>query len=188
MGTVRVTSPEGSTPFGPPRPGLVARTVDSARGTIVETVLDDGALRTTTLTRRGETNVFDASDSEKTFSGTLTFSGTPWAWTGWTYALSMTDGSGTIEGTATIDDATLQTEKYFVSPDGERRARIVDDMKVIDKDEYEKKRNELVQKGSATSPSAAVMVASQPAPGRRCTLRAIHLGGSPLGPPPWLPI
>lgn len=135
-GTVQLTSPDGATPFGPARQGLARRTVNREQGIIVESVLDAGRLRTTTLTRQGETNLFDASDAEKTFSGTVTFTGPAWAWTGWTYSISMTDGSGTIEGSAVIDDSSLRTEKYFVLPDGKKQLRIVDDLKVVTMAEY----------------------------------------------------
>ncbi len=145
-GTIQVTSPDGSSSYGPSKPGLVARTVDREKGLIVEVVLDKGALRSTTLARVGESNEFQAQDTDKTFTGTLTFSGAPWSWTGWSYALSMTDGSGKIEGTALITDRSLRTEKFFLTPDGQRRARIVDDLQVIPKDEYERKLAELAKK------------------------------------------
>ncbi len=125
-GTTQVHSPDGTTPYGPPKQALVVRTVDGVSGTITEVVLDEGKTRSTTLTRTDVANVFQASDAEKSFSGTVTFTGTAPDWTGWTYALTMSDGSGRIEGSATIDATSLRTQKTFVSADGQPRARITD--------------------------------------------------------------
>lgn len=152
FGTVQTSSPDGAQPYGPPKPGLVQRVIDPARGTIVETVLDRGALRRTTLTRQAETNVFAATADDASFTGTLTMTGEPWAYTGWTYAISMTDGRGRIEGTGTLDATGLRTEKYFVSADGVRRVRIVDDLRPIERAEYDRRLAELRAAAASAPP------------------------------------
>jgi hypothetical protein len=136
-GTMVVTSADGATPFGPPKQALVARTVDAAHDQIVEVVVDDGALRTTTLQRDGGTNVFRATDEAKSFTGTVTMTGDGWNISGWSYDLTMADGSGTIAGTATIDAAGIRTEKFFVTPNGEKKVRIVDGLSPISQAEYD---------------------------------------------------
>ncbi len=135
-GSLQVTSPDGATPYGPSRASLVARVVDPAARTVVERVLDEGKLRTATLRQVGDTPVFEATDDEGSFGGTLTFAGDPWAPAGWTYALSMTDGSGRIEGHATLDGAGIRIEKHFVGPDGARKARITEVLQPITAEAY----------------------------------------------------
>lgn len=136
-GQVLTSSPDGTTPFGPPKAGLASRTWDPATSTITEKVLDDGKVRTATMTREGTSNVFNAKDVEGSFQGTITFSGPEGAWDHWTYALTMTDGSGRVEGNGTLLNGELKTEKYFVTPDGTRRVRIVDQLKTIPAAEYD---------------------------------------------------
>ena len=138
-GTVAVSSADGATPYGPPKQALVARTVDKAHNLIVEVVVDDGVLRTTTLQREGDSNVFSATDNDKTFSGKVMMTGEGWNISGWTYDLAMADGSGRIAGTATVDASGIQTEKHFVTPDGRKKVRIADTLTPISKAEYDAK-------------------------------------------------
>ena len=144
-GTTSVFSADGKTPYGPPKEALVARTVDREKLSIVETVLDEGVMRTTTLRREGATNVFRAGDVENSFSGTITMRGSDWDFTGWSYDLSMTDESGGIVGSATIDATGIQTEKYFVSPDGQKMVKCVENLKVIPKAVYDDKVQAVLQ-------------------------------------------
>lgn len=136
-GTMTVTSADGATPYGPPKPALVARTVDVAKGEIVEVVVDDGALRTTTLHREGATQAFSATDTAKSFTGTVTMTGEAWHFTGWSYDLAMADGSGQIAGTATVGADGIHTEKYFVGPDGQKQVKIVDALAPITQADYD---------------------------------------------------
>jgi len=142
-GTMATSSPDGATPYGPPKPALVARTVDPSHRRIVEVVVDDGRLRTTTLHRKGDTNVFTASDDSTSFTGTVTMVGDGWSFSGWTYDLSMSDGSGKITGSAEIDGTGIQTEKYFLAPNGEKQVKIVDQLAQISKAEYEERLRKL---------------------------------------------
>ncbi len=136
-GTMTVTSADGATPYGPPKPALVARTVDAAKGEIVEVVVDDGALRTTTLHREGATQAFSATDTAKSFTGTVTMTGDAWSFTGWSYDLTMADGSGKIAGTATIGADGIRTEKFFIAPDGHKQVKIVDALAPITQADYD---------------------------------------------------
>lgn len=136
-GTMTVSSADGATPYGPPKPALVARTVDTAKGEIVEVVVDDGALRTTTLHREGATNVFSATDTAKSFTGTVTMTGEGWPFTGWSYDLAMADGSGRITGTATLGADGIRTEKFFLAPDGQKQVKIVDALAPITQADYD---------------------------------------------------
>ena len=136
VGTVTVTDPNTGASFGPPQDTVVKRTDDTFAGTIVEEVLDGTDTIITTMTRRGNTNVFDASDDGATFTGTLTYTGTPGAFSGWTYAIVLTDGSGAIEGSATIDALGIATDKTFRDPDGLARARIQDALSAVDEATY----------------------------------------------------
>ena len=109
-------------------------------------IVDQGALRTTTLHREGDTNVFTATDDAHSFSGTVTMAGAGWNITGWSYDLAMADGSGTITGNATLSAAGLGTEKLFVAADGAPKARIVDAATPVTQAEYDAKLAELLKK------------------------------------------
>lgn len=117
------------------QPALVKREVFPSDGRIVETVLDQGVMTATTLTQKSG-NVFDATDSNASFTGTVTFSPDPWNATSWTYDLTLSDGSGKIIGTATIADDGIKTEKFFVTASGIKMVRIVDDLKAVTADEF----------------------------------------------------
>jgi hypothetical protein len=69
------------------------------------------------------------------FTGTLTFTGEPWAWTGWTYDLAMADGSGTIDGSAALTAEGLSADKRFPDASGTVLALIIDDLVVVDASE-----------------------------------------------------
>jgi len=127
-GSVITSSADGSKMFGAPKEGLVKRELDRANGTIIETVWDETKFRVVKLTQQGDTNVFDATDDEGTFTGTMEFSPNAWEATSWMYALEMADGSAKIEGKATVTPETIVTEKYIVGPDGERIAKVVDNL------------------------------------------------------------
>jgi hypothetical protein len=137
-GTMQVTSPDGAEAYGPPEPALVKRIVNPAAGTIVEIVLDDDILRTATLARIGDTHDFAVTSDDGSFAGTLTMIGEGWAFTGWTYDILLAEGRGRLEGSATLDEAGIRTEKYFVGPDGARLARIVDTLHPISEEAYER--------------------------------------------------
>jgi hypothetical protein len=74
QGTSTTTSPDSSTPCGPPAAVLVRRHVDPAARVIKERVMNDGRAFPTTL-RQMEGGEFRASDEGETFAGTVTFSG-----------------------------------------------------------------------------------------------------------------
>ncbi|MEW5850903.1 MAG: hypothetical protein AB2A00_19105 [Myxococcota bacterium] len=132
------TSPDGSTPFGQAQETLVMRVVSPKENRILEKVRQGGRDFDTTLLRVEGSNKFTATDQGSTFTGTLTFEGQEWAWNAWTYDITMADGSGKIEGKGTLGKDGIKTEKYFVAPDGNRQVRIIEELKPITKDEYEK--------------------------------------------------
>ncbi len=135
-GTMTATSADGLTPMGPPAEALVKRELFPDDGRIVETTLDEGALRVTTLTQT-EGNTFAATDADGTFAGTVIFSPDPWSPISWTYDLTMADGSGKVIGGATVTKTSIKTSKYFVTPDGLQKMRIIDDLKTVSAKEYE---------------------------------------------------
>ena len=69
--------------------------------------------------------------------------GDSWSFSGWTYDLSMSDGSGKIAGSAQIDGTGIQTEKYFLAPNGEKLVKIVDQLVPISKAEYDERLRSL---------------------------------------------
>lgn len=131
-GTVATRDPADGTLFFPEQDTAARRRVDPTAGTIVEEVVSDGEIIVTTMTRRGEDLVFDVTDDGGSVSGTLTFAGAGWDFTGWTYDLTLTDGSGTLTGTATIDATAIHTDKVFHDPDGADVAQIEDTLAAVD--------------------------------------------------------
>jgi len=142
LGTSQASGADG-TPFGPPQPALVERIVKPAHKTIIETVLVDSRMLTTTLTQSQRPHVFEAIDEIASFTGTLTYEGPMWAFTRWHYDIILADGKGRIEGFAEIKLDRLHIEKFFVGPGGERQVRIVEDLKKITRSAFEAKRTEL---------------------------------------------
>lgn len=140
-GTSTTTSPDGATPYGPPVAVLVRRQVDPAAQRIEEHVINEGRAFPTTL-RQTQGEEFSASDEGETFHGTVTFSGPDWAWTSWTYDLTMSDGSGTLRGSGTLSAEGIDTEKMFHGPDGSAQALIVEHLRPIDEATYERMLSE----------------------------------------------
>ena len=130
-GTTEMAPPESKEPRNP-RPYIVERTVDPEEHQLVEKVLVHGTMTATTMTATADPNVFTATDENKSFTGTITYKGKPWAWTSWHYDLKMADGSGTISGDATVTDDNIDTVKRFASPDGIVRMVIKDHIKPVD--------------------------------------------------------
>jgi hypothetical protein len=143
VGTVTTTDPDTGASFGPAKDTAVSRTIDPVAHTIVEEVLDGADTIITTMSQRENSNVFDASDDGATFSGTLTFTGAPFHFTGWSYDLSLTDLSGTIEGSATIDDEGIATDKVFKDAGGVAQARIQDALAAVDEATYDREHDRL---------------------------------------------
>jgi hypothetical protein len=131
-GTMTTTSPDGKTPYGPPKPFLVTRTLKPAEGIIEERLVRDRKIIVTTLTRQASDQlVFRCTDAEGTFDGTITFGSNPFAFSSWTYAISTADG-GRIEGRGSWDAVGLRTVKTFLDKSGAPRARIVDELAPVD--------------------------------------------------------
>ncbi|PCC71805.1 hypothetical protein SAMN02745121_03157 [Nannocystis exedens] len=145
VGTTATTSPDGSQPYGPAKTIAVRRTVDPAQGSIEELVVHPGEQFVTLLQRRpGDAAVFAASDRAGGFTGTVTFTGPEWAWTAWTYDIAMTDGSGELQGTGRLGERSLDTDKLFVGPDGQPRARIAEHLEQVDEPTYASARDGLL--------------------------------------------
>lgn len=141
MGESATTSPDGSTPYGPPK-FVVARWVMEASGNrLVEDTWHSGEHFRSVFVRRPNTLIFDVADDGKIFSGTVTFAIAPdtgqWNRSAMTYALKMLDGSGTVTGTARWDGDALKTNKVFADPANVAKARIRDSLQVISKDEFD---------------------------------------------------
>jgi len=79
----------------------------------------------------------------RTPSRTVTFTGTAYHFTGWSYALALTDQSGTIEGSATIDDTGIATDKVFKDVAGVAQARIQDALAAVDQAAYDAEHDRL---------------------------------------------
>jgi hypothetical protein len=141
-GTTTATSPDGSTPFGPPIPVIVRRTIDPAAKTIEEYVVNPGEEHPATMTQRAG-DVFSVSDPKGEFTGTLTFAGPAWHYTSWTYDIKI-GTTGSITGHGEVSAAALKTEKQFIDAGGTPRARMTDDLHAIDKATFERRLAELL--------------------------------------------
>lgn len=131
LGESLTTSPDGTRTYAE-NSVLVRRHVDPSGQQIVENTWYDQDARTTTMTRQGETDVFDASDDQGSFTGTLSYTGPVWHYTAWTYAISMTDGSGSLTGTGTLSDGVWASTKTYSNAQNEAEALITDTLQVID--------------------------------------------------------
>ncbi|MGC4122720.1 MAG: hypothetical protein QM765_50745 [Myxococcales bacterium] len=126
VGTMSVSSPDGKIPYGPPKKSVVIRTLTPSTGTIVEEVAQDGMVNITTLTRRGQTSVFDTTDTARSFSGTVTFQADPFAMTSWAYAIAMADGSRDQRGGLVVRRGDQDAEALLGAgwdPEGADRRR-----------------------------------------------------------------
>ena len=72
-GQMFTTSPDGATSYGPPVDVLAKRTIDPARGEIVEDTWHGKEHHKTHFRLRADTLSFDVSDEKKTFEGVVTF-------------------------------------------------------------------------------------------------------------------
>lgn len=145
VGTTATTSPDGAQPYGPAKTVAVRRTVDPAQGSIEELVVHPGEQFFTELQRRpGDAAVFTTRDRAGSFGGTVSFTGPEWAWTAWTYDIAMSDGSGKLQGSGRLGARSLDTDKLFVGPDGQPRARIVEHLEQVDEPTYASTRDRLL--------------------------------------------
>ena len=135
-GQMITTSPDGSTPFGPPVQVLAKRTIDSTRGEIVEDTWHGKEQHKTILRLRAGSFSFDASDENKTFEGLMTFQSDDWLRGSVTYNIKMVDHSGTITGTGAWSGDTYSTNKLFADPSGTPRARMTETLQTITKEEF----------------------------------------------------
>ena len=148
VGIVTTTSPDGVQAYGPPLTIAVRRTLDVAAATIDEYVVHPGKAYPTRLRRtevRGARVVFVAEDDARSFSGTVTFAGPDWAWTAWNYDIVLRDGSGSLRGTGLAADRSIDTDKLFIGPDGQPRARIREHLEEVDAPTFTRTRDELLK-------------------------------------------
>jgi hypothetical protein len=135
-GEVKITSPDGTIPYGPAKHSLVKRTKDLKNKTISELVMQDGKIFDTKLKETDAKNRFSISDNKNSFTGFLTFNDI--SQKGWVYDISMSDGSGKITGNGSLDNEGIKTEKYFSDLNGVRKVKIVENLKEITNSEYDK--------------------------------------------------
>lgn len=148
VGTTATSSPDGTQAYGPPHAVAVRRTVDPAAGTITEYVVHPGRVFPTLLIREGARDgrvVFRADDEARSFTGTVRFTGPDWAWTAWDYDLVMRDGSGALRGSGRMQGRTIVTDKLFVAPDGQPRARIGERLAEVDAAAFARVEAELLR-------------------------------------------
>lgn len=141
-GTSTTTSPDGKINYGPPAMTLVRREVHPSDERIVETATRSGRTVVTTLEQQ-KGGLFTASASDNSVSGSIEFEGDDWQWRSWRYALELGDGSGTIVGGGRIDGKWLESDRYLVAPNGERRSRVIDRLARITQEEYERRMAEM---------------------------------------------
>lgn len=135
-GQMLTTSPDGAAPYGPPVEVLAKRTIDRARGVIVEDSWHGKEHHKTLFRLRADTLSFDVSDSKKTFEGTVTLQTDDWQRGTVIYDIKMLDHSGTITGTGIWAGDTYSTNKLFSDPTGTPRARMTETLKIITKKDF----------------------------------------------------
>lgn len=100
---------------------LIKRTISPTDFNITEDLIQPPRLdgRTafhdvTTIIRVDSTSTLIATDSLQSFVGKLTFVGSDWEWTGWTYQIRGIGGDlsgSTVEGTATLNSSGMNITK-----------------------------------------------------------------------------
>jgi hypothetical protein len=123
QGHMKMRSPDGKTPYGPPKNVLVKRHIQPNSGTITEYTWHGGHALVTTMTRRVNTGIFDAVDNPKTFTGTLTYGGPVWCLSRWQYTVNL-GPKGNLKGTGWMEHGQMRTDKMFYGPKGKAAARI----------------------------------------------------------------
>lgn len=131
IGTSQTTSPDGKKVYQE-NAVLVRRQVDPPGNQIVEETWYDLDARVTTLTRQGDTSVFDATDATASFTGTITYTGEEWAWDDWNYDLTLTDGSGRVSGPGSFDVSHWESTKTFYDGKDQATALVLDDLTLTD--------------------------------------------------------
>lgn len=141
FGKVTLSSADGKTPYGNTY-SLVKRTISPQNNTIVEAVMQPPQVEglpadefITSLTRKGNSLDFDVSGQDKSFGGTITFSGEEWNWDGWTYSIAFPNG-GTIQGEGRLTAYGIQTRKILTSPEAPAM-QILEDLAPITQEKYE---------------------------------------------------
>ena len=136
FGQVRYSSVDGKQPYGGTT-SAVMREVLAGGDRIIETVTQPGRSPATPsqtfvtrITRRDHALVYDAADDEKTFTGSLTFSGPDLA--AWAYDIKL--ASGALTGSGRLTAAGIATDKTLAIA---RPVRITEDLRVVTKAEYE---------------------------------------------------
>lgn len=155
VGTVITTAPDGVQAYGPELKIAARRGLDADAGTIEEYVVHPGKAYPTRLRRTegsGEGVVFAAEDEARSFSGTVTFTGPDWAWTAWAYDIVLRDGSGSLRGTGRADARSIDTDKLFIGPDGQPRARIREHLERVDAPTFTRTRDELLKMPGDAAP------------------------------------
>ncbi len=136
QGTFETTSPDGGMTYEAVDV-LAKKTIDSAAGTIVEYTLHGDEFRTTFFTQRPGTLIFDVTDEENTFSGTMTYEADDWATSDVTYDLEIFGQyPGTITGSGVWEADTYITDKVFTNSSGTVEARTTEVLTLIGEDEY----------------------------------------------------
>jgi len=136
QGTFQTTSPDGGVTYEEVDV-LAEKIIDSAAGTIVEYTLHGDEVRTTFFTLQPGTRIFDVTDEENTFSGTMTFETDDWATSDVTYDLEIFGQyPGTMTGSGVWEADTYITDKLFANPAGTVEARTTEVLTIIGEDEY----------------------------------------------------
>ena len=135
-GKMFTTSPDGTTPYGPPVEVLAKRTVNPDNGEIVEDTWHGKEYHKTLFRLRADTLSFDVTDEKKTFEGTVTFLSDDLLRGSVVYEIKMLDHSGTLTGTGTWAGGTYSTKKLFSDPTGTPRARMTETLQTVTKEVF----------------------------------------------------
>jgi hypothetical protein len=138
VGEATSTSPDGSTPYGPPVAVRATRQIDADGGEIVEDSWHGAEHHRSLFKQRPDTLVFDVRDEGDSFKGTITFGSADLSKASVTYAIEMTDGSGSLHGTGSWNGNTYSTNKMFSDPTGTPRARIRETLTLVTKGAFDR--------------------------------------------------
>ena len=150
FGDSKFWTPDKKTALGE-TPYLVKREIDKKKKMITERVTTISrkqkevyAEHTTVLAQSKDPLKFNIIDKKKSFNGFVKFEGKKaWEWRKWKYAIAFQNGDKMV-GEGSLSSTEMKTEKLILSSKKTAKVLIVETLKVINEEEYQKHLKDFV--------------------------------------------